>query len=258
MLDRERSRDGKSYLAAHDSELSEETPPALTNGLSTEDLRAALHEMQARQRLLLFDSMHFDFPMGTEGTHVIQAAGQGGMAFESEEGGRFTRALLQALQGWGDADQDGRVSVFELAAFVGRHLPALDSPPQIPAIALHGVDFPLIAKDGRTVPALADKLDANLVDLVRAHEAEGMAGVQAYGAAHDIEMPDGLVEVIVNADSADALEALKAEVARAGGSVQTEFENILYATLPVAALEGFVMLEAVWRVDWSRQVFAPK
>ena len=84
-----------------------------------------------------------------------------------------------------------------------------------------------------------------------------MEGVQAFGAEHQMEIPDGLVEVIVNAVSTDALGTLKDEIVRLGGSVQTEFENILYATLPVGALQGFVMQEAVWRVDWSRQVFAP-
>lgn len=256
-LDSERSHDGESYLAPHDAGPLSEKSPALTGGVSAADFHAALEGMPAKQRLLLFDSIHFDVRMSPEGTHVIQAAGPGGMAFASSDGGRFTKILLQALQGWGDADQDGRVSVFELAGFVGRHLPALDSPSQIPAIALHGMDFPLVIKDVRRVPELADKLDAGLVNLIRVQESEGMAGVQAFAAEHQMEIPDGLVEVLINAVSTDALGALRDEVVRRGGSVQTEFENVLYAALPIEALKDFVMQEAVWRVDWSRQVFAP-
>ena len=254
---REHSQDGESYLAPHDAALSDEKSPKATNLVSAADLRTALGGMQAKRRLLLFDSMHFDVRIGIEGTHVIQATGPGGMVLATSEGGNFTNALLQALQGWGDADQDGRVSVFELAGFVGRHLPALDPSPQIPAIRLYGPDFPLLSKDFRRAPSLADKLDANLVDLIQVYEAQGIEGIQVYSAEHQIDVPDGQVQVTINAISSGALDRLKDEVVHLGGTVETEFENILYATLPVGALEDFVMQESVWRVDWSRQVFAP-
>ena len=258
-LDRELSHDGESYLLPYDAGPFSQDPPALTGRVSAADFRTALDGMQAKRRLMLFDSMHFDFGFGRAGTHVIQAAGPGGTAMATMEGGPFTKTLLQALQGWGDADQDGRVSVFELAGSVGHHLPALESysPSLIPAIALHGIDFPLVSKDVRSVPGLADKLDAGLVNLIRLQESEGMAAVQAFAVEHQMEIPDGLVEVQINAVFTHDLDALKDDIAGRGGSVQTEFENVLYATLPIEALRDFVMQEAVWRVDWSRRVFAP-
>ena len=257
-LDRELSHDGESYLLLYDAGPLSQDPPALTGRVSAADFRMALDGIQAKHRLVLFDSVYFDFGFSTEGTHVIRAVGPKGVPLATKEGSPFAKALLQALRGWGDADQDGRVSVFELAGFVGRHLPALDPRSQSPAIAFHGIDFPLVGKDPRRAPGLADKLDAGLVNLVRVQESEGMAAVQAFASEHQMEIPDGRVEVQINAVSLDYLDALKDEIAGRGGSVQTEFENVLYATLPIEALRDFVMQEAVWRVDWSRRMFAPQ
>ena len=255
------ARDGEQYLVPHDARVTAGEPRNearnAMNLVGTAHLREALATVQAKQRLLLFDSMHFDIRIGVQGTHVILGAGPGGVAFAEPDGAPFTRVLLQAMQGWADADQDGVVSVFELAVFVGRQLPALDSNPQIPDITLYGTDFPLLSKDSRDAPALADKLDVNLVDLIRVYEAQGMEGIQAYSAEHQLGVLDGQVQVIINAVSPGALDALKDRVIRLGGAVETEFENILYAALPVGALKKFVMQEKVWRVDWSRQVFGP-
>ena len=249
--------DGEHYLVPHDARLTAGKAGNARNLVGATHLREALATVQAKRRLLLFDCMHFDVRIGVQGTHVILGAGPGGEAFTGPEGGPFTRALVQALQGWADADQDGQVSVFELAAFVGRQLPALDLSPQIPLITLYGPDFPLLSKDSREAPVLADKLDANLVNLIRVYEAQGMEGVQAYSAEHQLGVLDGQVQVIINAVSPGALDALNDRVIRLGGAVETEFENTLYAALPIGALKNFVMQEKVWRVDWSRQVFAP-
>ena len=254
-------RAGQTYLVPHDALLSDTNQLDTSRLIAAADLQAALDEVLASRRLLLFDSNYLDIEPGTEGTYVFHASGPGKPAQQGRKYGHFTAVLLQALQGWADADQDGRVSVLELAGFVGRHLPAVSSDRQFPVIRLYGPDFPLVSKPkGDASPAavgLADKLDANLVDLIRVYEAEVIAGVQAYGAEHQMDIPDGLVEVIIHANSTDVLDVLRDEVVRLGGSAETEFENILYATLPVAALEGFVMQEAVWRVDWSRQVVSP-
>ena len=104
---------------------------------------------------------------------------------------------------------------------------------------------------------LADKLDADLIGLLEVYEASGTEGVQAYAAEHQLDLQDDQVEVTITAASADSVNALKARVADVGGTVETDFENALYATLPVAALERFVMQESVWRMDWSRQVVSP-
>ena len=253
--------EGETYLLPQDAALSGQGSPILATLLSAADLRTALGGVQASHRLLIFDSMYFNIDIGIEGTHVLQATGPEGSAMNDERGGVFTTVLLQALQGWADADQDGKVSVFDLAGFVGRHLPVFSSSRQFPFIRLYGPDFSLLGKpQGDSGPAtvgLADKLDANLVGLIRVYEAEGIEGVQAYGAARQIEVTDGRVQVVINAISSGSLDALKDQVTALGGSVQTEFENILYAMLPVGALEGFVMQAAVWRVDGTHQAAAP-
>lgn len=246
----------ETSLLPHDA-----APRDLWTWIRAVELQAALDKVQAGRRLL-FDSHYLDIQARAKGTHVLQATGPGGSAAEGREhGGHFTAVLLQGLHGWADADQDMQVSVLELAGFVARQLPAFFDRAQFPSIRLYGPDFPLVGKPGKepgfAAASLPDKLDANLVDLIRVYAAAGMEGVQAYGVQHRVEIPDGRVDVIVNANSAGDLASLKDEVVRLGGSVQTEFENVLYATLPVAVLEDFVMQEAVWRVDWSRQVFVP-
>ena len=251
--------EGQTYLVPHDA-MSDASGLDTSRLITPAELQAALDSVGTRDRLLLFDSDYLDVQFREKGTHVLQASGPGTISLQGQQYGEFTATLLQGLKGWGDANQDGRVSVFELAAFIGRQLPALTSGRQFPVVRLYGPDFPLVVRpeqESAPAVALADKLDANLVDLIRVHEAEGVDGVQAFGAEHQMEIPDGLVEVIINAVSTEALDTLEDEVVRLGGSVQTEFENVLYATLPVAALEEFVMQDAVWRVDWSRQVFAP-
>ncbi len=265
-LSRYELSEGETWLAPQDAAPSGQGAQSLATLLSATELQAALDGVQANRRLLIFDgSMYVDVDTGVQGTHLIQATGPGGAAYSGVGLSRFTAVLQQGLQGWADADQDGRVSVFELAGYVGRHLPALGSDGsnrQFPGIRLYGPDFPLVGKsDEDSRPAavsLADKLDATLVGLIRAYEADGMEGVRAYVAERQLDIPNAQVEVIINAISADNLGALKEQVVGLGGSVQTEFENILYATLPVGTLEDFVMQEAVWRMDWGGQVlFGP-
>ena len=247
------SKEGETWLLPHDAE-----PRDLGTWIRAAELQAVLDKVQAHHRLLLFDSMYIDIEAGIKGTHVLQATGPGGTAMEGKEhGGHFTAVLLQGLRGWADADQDMQVSAFELAGFVGRQLPISFDHAQFPSIRLYGPDFPLVGKPRGDSPdppvGLADKLDADLVNLIRAYEAGGIEGAQAYGAEHRIEVQGDQVQVTVTATSEDALGALKGWVAGAGGTVETEFENVLYATLPVGTLERFVMQESVWRVDGPRQ-----
>ena len=248
---------GETGLVPHDA-----SPRDLGTYIQAAELQAALDRVRAGRRLLLFDSMHIDIEARSRGTHVLQATGPGGMATEGKHGGHFTAVLLQGLRGWADADQDMQVSAFELAGFIGRQLPISFDRAQFPSIRLYGPDFHLVGKPrGSPSPSpvgLADKLDADLVSLIQAYEAGGIEGAQAYGAEHQIELQDGRVQVTITAASEDAINGLKGWVAGAGGSVEAEFENVLYATLPVGTLERFVMQESVWRVDGSRQaVFAP-
>ena len=242
------SHEGQTYLLPHDAGLKNKAIDTASL-IAAADLQAALDKVPATHRLWLFDSNYIDVDSSVRGTHVLQATGPGGHAVEGQHGhGHFTTVLLQALQGWGDADQDGRVSMMELASFVGHHLPAISPRDQFPTIRLYGEDFPLVVTpEGEIFPvdthsetiSLADKLDAFLVDLVRVYEAGGE------------------VEVTINAISPGAIRFLEQQVVRMGGSVETDFENVLYATLPVEALRHFAMQPFVWRVDWSRQVTSP-
>lgn len=251
------SHEGQTYLVPHDAALSDPGAPDTAGLIRADELQAALDKVPATHRLWLFDGGNYlDIDTSIQGTHVLQATGPGGMAAESRGHGHYTAVLLQALQGWGDADQDGRVSVMELMGFVGHHLPAISSHRQFPTIRLYGEDFPLVvtlggenlsASEGNDFPmdarletvGLEDKLDVSLVDLIRVYEA------------------DSQVEVTINAISPGAIRFLEQQVVRMGGSVETDFENLLYATLPVEALRRFAMQPFVWRMDRSRQVAAP-
>lgn len=121
--------------------------------ICADELRTVLEKVPATHRLWIFDSNHVDIdscsyiaPDYIEGAHVLQATIQRGHAFEGKGHGWYTAALLQALQNWADVDydQDGRVSVRELAAAVGHQLPVVSVGRQFPTSRLCGPgDFPL-------------------------------------------------------------------------------------------------------------------
>lgn len=84
-----------------------------------------------------------------EKTVVLAAAGEFGMAAESEElqQGIFTHALLRGLRGAGDLDSDGNVTIIELAEFirveVERYTDGLQRPfARIPKSA-HNLQWPV-------------------------------------------------------------------------------------------------------------------
>jgi hypothetical protein len=104
---------------------------------------------------------------------------------------------------------------------------------------------------------LAGKLDAELAGLIQSYAANGIEGAQAYGVEHQLDMQDGQVPVTITAASEDVINDLREQIVGAGGVVETDFGNVLYATLPVGRLERFVRRESVWRVDRSRQVASP-
>ena len=243
---------GRAYLVPHGALLSDGNQLDTNELLSATDLQLALDRVRAEHRLLLFDSDYIDIGLGTKGAHVFHASGPKGRALQGEKHGYFTAMLLQGLEGRADADQNERVSVLELADFVARHLPAFSSDRQFPAIRLYGPDFPLVVRPKRdsdsAAASLADKLDAVLLNLIRSYEAKGFEGVQAYGDEHRLDLPNGQVLVTFNAASPSVVRHLKRQVARLGGVVETEFANLLYAFLPVAALEQVVMQTAVRRV----------
>ena len=106
--------EGRTYLVPHDA-VSDAGELDTGRLITAAELQAALADVQAQDRLLLFDSNYLDVKFADSGTHVLHASGPGMAAVQGRQYGRFTAVVLQALQGWGDADQDGRVSVLELA-----------------------------------------------------------------------------------------------------------------------------------------------
>lgn len=100
--------------------------------------------------------------------------------------------------------------------------------------------------------ALADKLDTELVELIKAYETSGHQGVQAYSTQHYLALQGSHVPVKIIAVSEQEVDALKQHITRLGGTVDTTFENNLYATLPVPALKPFAMQPTIWRMDLPR------
>ncbi len=98
---------------------------------------------------------------------------------------------------------------------------------------------------------IAAKLHARLVDLIRVYEANGLEGIRAYEAEHQLDLLQGdRIAVVIIAVSEDMGTLLKGWIASADGTVKMDFDNTRFlATLPVTMLKRFVMLvpDAAWR-----------
>ena len=110
------------------------------------------------------------------------------------------------------------------------------------------------------VPApvpLRDKLGTHLLGLVDGYSENGNAGAMAYAEANRVGVLEDRVSIRIVAASNQHANALMREIDTAGGSVQSLFENVVFASLPIAAIERVLRGEAVWRADLQQPTFAP-
>lgn len=104
---------------------------------------------------------------------------------------------------------------------------------------------------------LREKLGAHLLALSTSYADGGSQAVRTYARAAGLDLPEQRVSVQVLAASEQDVAGLEQRILEVGGSVQSTFENSIFATLPVPALAAFASDEGVWRVDMQRTALAP-
>lgn len=104
---------------------------------------------------------------------------------------------------------------------------------------------------------LREKLGAQLLGLVESHRNGGADGALAYAKSNSLDLSEDRVSVHVMAASEQDVGHLEQRIKDAGGSVESKFENSIFAAMPVAELGVFAASEAVWRMDAQPALFAP-
>ena len=110
--------------------------------------------------------------------------------------------------------------------------------------------------DAQPVP-LRDKLGAHLLVLVEDHAAGDLERASSYAHSKGLELRQGRVSVQVLAASEQDVPDLERHIQSVGGSVQSRFENSIFAAIPLPALGAFAADAAVWRIDAEQRVFSP-
>ncbi len=167
---------GDEYLVCYDS-----TSEGTDGDLVDDDLKALLDRIACRQQLLLFDACHaggFAELIDREGRYGCFSSLESQTSTEALalKKGLLTAIIIRALGGEADADDDGKVTVGELSAFVervqpntcaacqgaltpeqqrcrgcGEDLTAPDAR-QIPVLVSRGVDDLVLTRPGRRAP----------------------------------------------------------------------------------------------------------
>ena len=114
-------------------------------------------------------------------------------------------------------------------------------------------------RDGAAPPSvpLREKLGAHLLALSTSYADGGSQAVRTYARSAGLDLPEQRVSVQVLAASEQDVAGLERRILEVGGSVQSTFENSIFATLPVPALAAFASGEGVWRMDMQRAALAP-
>ena len=119
-------------------------------------------------------------------------------------------------------------------------------------------DGPNVA-DAETPPVpLGDKLGAHLLALVEGHAAGGLEQASSYAQSKDLDLREGRVSVQVLAESEQDVPSLERRILGVGGSVQSRFENSIFAAIPLPALAAFAADEAVWRINAEQRAYSPQ
>jgi len=166
------ARDGRYHLLPYDFRYRSDES-ITRDGITQEHLQKWLAGVQARKSLVLLDTCNsgaftnvqaqqrgigektaVDRLTRATGRAVIVAAKDNQPAMEGYEGhGIFTHVFLKAFK---EADRlfgngDGQVSVFEMAAYIGEHVPRITYQKfgyeQVPQMNLQGQDFPIAARE---------------------------------------------------------------------------------------------------------------
>ena len=111
--------------------------------------------------------------------------------------------------------------------------------------------------EAQPVP-LRDKLGTHLLALVESHAAGDLERASSYAQSKGLDLREGRVSVQVLAESEQVVPGLERQISSVGGSVQSRFENSIFATIPLPALAAFAADEMVWRIDAEQRAFSPQ
>ena len=125
------------------------------------------------------------------------------------------------------------------------------------ADACAGSAAPAAGAVAQPVP-LRDKLGAHLLALVEDHAAGGLEQASSYAQSKGLDLREDRVSVQVLAASEQDAPNLERRIESVGGSVQSRFENSIFAAIPLPALVAFAENETVWRIDAQRRAFSPQ
>ena len=143
----------------------------------------------------------------------------------------------------------------EAAASSGSPAETTEAADALPALV------PLAGRDvlpaAQPVTGLDAKLDGVLLELVRARRAGGEAGLLAYVERHRQGLAVDRLQVEIVCGPAGAAAAVREQVAEAGGTVTTSFENHVWAELPLDRIEALAAAEEVWYMGVSQAVVRP-
>lgn len=135
--------------------------------------------------------------------------------------------------------------------------------PVTTSAAGHGSPEPVLLVEPDVLPAewpvtgVEAKLDGVLLELVRARREGGETGLLAYVERHRQGLSPERLPVQIVCESIGAVAAVREQVAAAGGTVTTSFENHLWAELPLDGVEALAATEAIWTVAVSQAVVRP-
>lgn len=105
---------------------------------------------------------------------------------------------------------------------------------------------------------LRDKLGAHLFALVESHAAGDLERASSYAQSKGLDLREGRISVQVLAESEQVVPGLEQQISSVGGSVQSRFENSVFATIPLPVLAAFAADEKVWRIDAAQRAFSPQ
>lgn len=159
--------EGDEYLVCNDS-----TSDSTAGDLVDDDLKALLDKIACRQQLLLFDACHaggFAEVIDRDGRYGCFSSLETQTSTEALalKKGLLTAIIIRALRGEADADQDGKVTLRELSAFVERVQPNTCSScqgeltPDDKRCRSCGED--LTAPDARQIPVIVSRAVDDLV-----------------------------------------------------------------------------------------------
>lgn len=105
---------------------------------------------------------------------------------------------------------------------------------------------------------LEEKLDAPLLDLIQEKGISSAESLRKWSAKHSLSTPKGQIKVDIACRGDKGAAAVAAAVRKAGGRVTSQFQNTVFASLPVAAIKTVAARDEVWTMAVSRALARPR